>query len=87
MVEILEPINVWVLFQNAKPHPHLFFWKDRPIKVDKVNLVHTSKDGASLFYHFSVSSGSNFYRLRFDTKNMKWFLEAVEEDIWTYFKL
>lgn len=80
MVEILEPINVWVLFKDAQPQPHLFFWKNRSIKVDKVNLVHTSKVGSSLFYHFSLSSGGNFYRLRFDTQSLKWFLEAVEEE-------
>ncbi|MBI4038257.1 hypothetical protein HY387_01255 [Candidatus Daviesbacteria bacterium] len=59
--------------------PYLFFWHGRQIKIDKINLMHTSKFGQSLFYHFSVSSGGNFYRLKFDTSRMKWFLEAVEE--------
>lgn len=79
MVEILEPVNVWVFFKKTAIEPYLFFWKDRQIKIDTVNLVHTSKNGDSLSYHFSVSAGGNFYRLRFDLKNLKWFLEAVEE--------
>lgn len=80
MLEILEPVNVWVFFKGSSVQPWCFFWKARQIKIDKVNLVHTSKEGSNIFYHFSVSSGGNFYRLKFDTKSLKWFLEAVEED-------
>jgi hypothetical protein len=80
MVEVLEPINVWVFFKQNLIQPYLFFWKKRAIKVDKINLAHTSKDGSSVFYHFSVSSGNNFYRLRFDSKNLKWHLEAIDSD-------
>ncbi len=78
-MEILEPVNVWVFFKGNLIEPYLFFWRSRQIKVDKVNLIHTSKNGACLFYHFSVSGGGNFYRLRFGTGDMKWFLEGVEE--------
>ena len=87
MVEVLEPVNVWVFFKQSLIQPYLFFWKNRSIKIDKINLIHTTKDGASVFYHFSVSAGNNFYRLKFDLKSLKWFLEEVEEDIWTYMTL
>lgn len=80
MIDLLEPVNVWVFFKGALIQPYVMFWKDRKIKIDSINLVHTSKDGSALYYHFSVSAGGNFYRLRFDTKNLKWFLEQVEED-------
>ena len=79
MLEIQEPVNVWVLFKESHIEPWCFFWKGRQIKVDKINLVHTSKEGANIFYHFSISSGGNFYRLRFDVNKLKWNLEAVEE--------
>lgn len=79
MLEISEPINVWVLFEGAMIKPLVFLWKTRKIKVDKINLVHTSKVGTSVFYHFSVSAGNNFYRLKMDSVKMKWFLEMVEE--------
>ena len=80
MVEILEPINVWVLFEKSAVRPLVFFLKGRQIKINKINLVHTSQNGSSTAYHFSVSAQGNFYRLAFDTKSLKWFLEAVEED-------
>lgn len=72
---------MWVFFKSSKIEPYLFFWKNRAIKVDKINLTHTSRDGLTTFHHFSISSGSNFYRLKLDSKNLKWFLEEVEEDI------
>lgn len=90
MLELLEPIDVWVLFTKGASgtknglQPSVFFWKGRQIKIDKVNLVHTSKDGGALFYHFSVSSGGNFYKLGLDTNKLKWVLEAVDEDDPTY---
>lgn len=80
MVEVLEPINVWVFFKNSAIQPHIFLWKERKIKIDKINLIHTSKFGATTFYHFSVLSKGNFYKLRFDTNLLKWTLESVEED-------
>lgn len=81
MLEIQEPIDVWVLFRKNQIQPAVFFWHGRQIKVDKINLVHTSKEGGNLFYHFSVSSAGNFYKLKLDQRNLKWFLEAVEEDL------
>lgn len=84
MLEVLEPVNVWVLFSGNQIKPHTFFWKARQIKIDKVNLVHTSKEGSSIFYHFSVSSCGNFYRLKFDVGKMRWSLEAVDEDYPAY---
>lgn len=78
-MQILEPVNVWVFFKESKIEPYLFFWKGRPIKISKVNLIHASRDGLQTFYHFSVSSDSNFYKLRFELPAMRWFLEAVEE--------
>lgn len=78
MVEIGEVINVWVLFKKNLVQPLYFLWQGRQIKVDKINLVHTSKIGSNLLYHFSISSGGNFYKLRFELPSMKWFLEECE---------
>lgn len=79
-MEINEPVNVWVFFKQNLIQPFAFFWRNRQIKIDKINLVHTSKNGSNLFYHFSVSGGSNFYRLKFDSTSLKWFLEEIEEE-------
>ena len=80
MLEISESVDVWVLFSKNKIQPVSFFWHGRQIKIEKINLVHTSKEGSNKFYHFSISSGGNFYRLKFDTTKLNWYLEAVESD-------
>lgn len=77
---ISEPINVWVFFKNSYIQPFMFFWRERQIKVDTVNLMHTTKHGNKTYYHFSISGNGNFYRLRFDSTDLKWFLEEVEEN-------
>lgn len=80
MVDIGEPIKVLAFFKDHSIKPYIFFWNGRQIKVEKVNLIHTSRDGGKLFYHFSLSSGDNFYRISFDPVKMGWLLEAVEEE-------
>ena len=80
MLEPHEAINVWVFFAKNTIQPMVFFWKGRKIKIETINLMHTTKDGDRTLYHFSVSADGNFYRLGFDSKNLKWILEAVEEE-------
>jgi len=80
VIQILESVNVWVFFKGNLIQPYSFFWHGRQIKIDKINLIHTSKNGIWVFYHFSVSCGGNFYRLKFDTNKLSWMLEAVEAE-------
>jgi hypothetical protein len=80
VTELSEPINVWAFFENGKLKPKIFLWRDRQIKIDSINFVHTTKHGLAPAYHFAVSARGNYYQLAFDTVELKWFLEAVEED-------
>lgn len=80
MVEVGETVKVWVYFSGNQIQPFIFFWKNRRIKIEAINLVHTAKKDGQLVYYFSVSSESNFYQLRFESQKLKWFLEKVEED-------
>lgn len=79
MTDLYEPIKVWVLFQNSKIEPFIFFWRDRKITIEEINMVHTSKPDGLLRYHFSVTSGDSYYRLILDTGKMSWFIEQIEE--------
>ncbi|EKD90954.1 MAG: hypothetical protein ACD_30C00054G0001 [uncultured bacterium] len=80
MLELSESINVWALFEKASVRPFVFIWNNRKIKIETINFVHTTHEGSALIYHFSVSAGGNFYKLGFDCSNLKWILEAVEDD-------
>ena len=79
MVDINEPINVWVYFKGITIQPFAFFWQGRRIKIESVNLVYTSKQDGATIHNFAVSAGGNYYKLRFDLRRLKWCLEEVEE--------
>jgi hypothetical protein len=80
MTELSDPINVWAYFENGVLKPKIFLWNGRQIKIDTINFVHATRNGFSPALHFAVSSGGNFYQLAFDSVELKWFLEAVEEE-------
>jgi hypothetical protein len=79
MVDVNEPINVWVYFKGTTIQPFAFFWKSRQIKIETVNLMYESKHDGTVFYCFAVSSGGNYYKLRFDLRKLRWFMDEVEE--------
>lgn len=79
MTQLSDPINVWAFFKKGEITPYVFFWNKRRITIDKINLIHQSRGGGGTMFHFSVMAGGNFYRLGFDTVNLKWYLEATED--------
>lgn len=79
MLELLEPINVWVFFKGAKIEPFVFFWRERRIKIEQINLVHDASSSGKSVRYFSISAQGNFYRLMLDLKDLKWFIDKVEE--------
>ena len=79
MLDVNEPINVWVYFKGITVQPFAFFWKGRRIKIETINLAYSSKQDGTTLHHFAVSSGGNYYKLRFDLRRLKWFLDEVEE--------
>lgn len=74
---INEPIEVVVIFNGQKVEPVFFKWGNRQYRVDRVNLVHTERQGREKHYIFSVSDKANAFRLRFSTETLKWTLEET----------
>ncbi|MFA5070517.1 MAG: hypothetical protein WC528_04530 [Patescibacteria group bacterium] len=74
---IKEPIKVLVSFFGQQVRPLAFFWKGRRYEIDKINLVHSLRQGRDTLYYFSVSDKANFYRLSFDTGSLAWSLEEI----------
>lgn len=74
---INENIDVIALFEQGRIKPLYFKWRNRKYKIKKVNLVHSSKKGSAVLYHFSVSDESNNYTLCFDSKDLSWELSEI----------
>jgi hypothetical protein len=74
---INEPIEVVVIFNGKKVEPVFFKWGNRQYRVNKINLVHSERQGRDKHYIFSVSDEANAFRLRFSTETLKWTLEET----------
>lgn len=70
-----EPVEVIVSFRRNEVFPRLVKWGKRWYKILSVNLVHTVKEGAVRIYFFSVSDGTNTFKLGFSTETLKWWVE------------
>lgn len=47
----------------------------RKYPISKVSLMHSIKDGAVRIYFFSVSDEVNYWKLGFNTENLRWWVE------------
>lgn len=73
-LKISEPVYV-----GMTDIPKWVKWKNRVYKIEKIGLHHTFREGKTLYHIFSVTSGSLFLRLRFNTENLSWVLEELDD--------
>ena len=72
--EIIEAV---VSFKRSSITPAFFKWRDKLYKINKVHLVHTSREGSQMLYHFSVSDNANYFQLTFNPYNLTWRITAL----------
>ncbi|MBI4050851.1 MAG: hypothetical protein HY396_02660 [Candidatus Doudnabacteria bacterium] len=71
----MEAVDVIVSFTKEGVFPRIMKWGKRRYKILKVNLVHAIKEGAVRIYFFSVSDGTNAWKLGFNTESLVWWVE------------
>ena len=59
--------------------PKALEWQGRR-NVDKIGLHHYYRDGRRLIHVFGVISDNLFFRISFDTDDLRWTLEEVSDD-------
>jgi len=74
---INELVEVVAVFKKNKVLPTLIKWNNRVYKIKNINMSHQIFDGDTRIHYFSVSDDTNFFKLAFNTKNLKWSLEQV----------
>ena len=72
-----EPVEVSVDFRGRRVWPKHIRWNQRTYDVDRVNLVHGTREGQRRIFYFSVSDSANFMKLRLDTETLEWRLVEV----------
>ena len=75
--DINEPIEVVASFKKNEVIPKFFVWRRKMYKVVKVHLVHTSKIGNQIVYHFSVTDEANYFQLVFNPFTLTWILATL----------
>jgi hypothetical protein len=80
-VQLNEPVKMSVEFQPQKPRIGRFtlYWRRRQYIITRVNLYHNAMEGEVLMHYFSVTAGGKFFKLRFDSKRLQWFITSIYE--------
>lgn len=77
---INESVSVNLLFNHFKRSvmPTSLYWRGRRYAITKVGLHHFLREGRVLVHVFSVTDGTTFFRLRFDTETLGWKLLEID---------
>lgn len=73
-----EHIEVIARFAGGRISPLRFCLGGTMYKISRVNYAWNERQGKSLVYFFSVSDGSDSYRLCFDIETMSWRLSPLQ---------
>ncbi len=80
---INEEVSV-VMYYSAKKRlamPRLISWQNKDYTVDEVDYKHPVTEGKTLFHIFEFvdAQHSMWFRLKFNTSNLHWTLEAISD--------
>jgi len=79
MTKIDQLVQVATLFRGTEVKPGAFLWNGRRYEVEHIYLVHKTRLGDVLIWHFTVgTSGGAVAKLLFDTASLHWQLESLE---------
>jgi len=81
--KISAPVSVQLVYNHRHRTviPHQIFWDGQTIRISKVGLHHTVREGRTLFHIFSVASDDLFFRLKLDTSTLFWTLEEIADGL------
>ena len=85
--KINEEISI-VTYYSAKQKqtvPHLLHWQNKDYNLGPVDYYHSYMEGRDKQHIFELSDKAEtiWFRLRFDSANMHWILEAVHDGLAT----
>jgi hypothetical protein len=70
-----------VVVGSVNGNPKYVIWKGRNYTITKIGLRHHFREGNTLYHVFSVVTDTLFLRLKFNTDDLTWRLEEVEDGI------
>jgi hypothetical protein len=79
IITINEKVSVDFLSNHltGKVYPWVISWRGRQYRITTVGLHHMVREGRILFHVFSVTDGTTYFKLVFDTDHLTWQLVEV----------
>ncbi|MBN1325919.1 hypothetical protein JW977_02980 [Candidatus Falkowbacteria bacterium] len=77
LIKEKQPIEVITIFKKDGPKPYAIKWGGKKYIIEKINLRYEKRAGDGKLVYFSVTSEDNYFKLVFDTNNLKWYLEEA----------
>ncbi len=74
-------VTLWSNHKTRKVLPYSLYWNNRRYRITTIGLHHTVWEGRRLFHIFSVSDGSTFFKLLFDSETLGWKLLEVDSSV------
>lgn len=80
---INESVSVilWSNHITNKMAPYSLYWHGKRYLITTVGLHHTERFGRVLTHIFSVTDGTTFFKLKFDTETLGWKLLEVTDEV------
>ena len=80
---IEEPVGVIAIYQAGKPNPLPWKvkWKQRYFTFRQVDLCHPVWEGKTLHYIYSLSNGTSYFRLDYNTYSQHWLLMEINDGL------
>ncbi|HOX96042.1 MAG TPA: hypothetical protein PLI45_01570 [Candidatus Woesebacteria bacterium] len=81
--KISAPVSVQLVYDHRlhTVSPRQIFWDGQVIRISKVGMHHTIREGRTLFHIFSIASNNLFFRLKLDTDTLFWTLEEIADGL------
>jgi hypothetical protein len=73
-------VALWSNHITKKNLPYSLYWHGKRYRITAVGFHHTLREGRVLIHIFSVTDGTTFFKLRFDTETLGWKLLEIESE-------
>lgn len=74
-------VTLWSNHVTKKILPYSLYWRGCRYQITTVGFHHTVREGRTLIHIFSVTDGTTFFKLRFDTETLGWKLLEVADGV------
>ncbi len=79
--QLHQPIKVFVEFEpKGLIKPRYFYLNGYCYHINKIELFYKKREGENVIYYLEVTDNANYFKLAFDSLNLKWYLEALQNE-------